>query len=101
MPAKTDVHIVYTNVKLPIALRDRIKPLLEPLGFRNVTEFIIDAVRLRLRELNCDLPAIPPSPDSQAETAALLKQRWQNGKTTLAQINEEMIEQSELSDHNQ
>ena len=40
----------YTSVKIPKVLAERIKKVCEPLGYRSVSEFILDATRRRLEQ---------------------------------------------------
>jgi hypothetical protein len=42
----------YTSVKIPDTLTARIKDVSEQQGYRTVTEFVIDAARRRLEELD-------------------------------------------------
>ena len=42
----------YTSIKLPVVLAEQIKHIVPMFGFTSVSDFVLDAVRVHLREYN-------------------------------------------------
>jgi metal-responsive CopG/Arc/MetJ family transcriptional regulator len=47
-----DINLRYATVKIPRAMTDKITKIGEHYGYRSVSEFVIDAARRRLEELD-------------------------------------------------